>query len=95
MDPQGCPFSRFAFGDVRNVKRSITSQPDYTMQRSFDGAWRLSGDTPGEASVTFERNASFSKANPEWEKEADQVDFYIRGSVSVVSDKVQVKLSQY
>lgn len=95
MDPQGCPFSRFAFGDVRNVKWSITSQPDYTMQRSFDGAWRLSGDTPGEASVTFERNASFSKANPEWEKETDQVDFYIRGSVSVVSDKVQVKLSQY
>lgn len=95
MDPQGCPFSRFAFGDVRNVKWSITSQPDYTMQRSFDGGWRLSGDTPGEASVTFERNASFSKANPQWEKETDQVDFYIRGSVSVASDKVQVKLSQY
>lgn len=95
MDPQGCPFSRFAFGDVRNVKWSITSEPDYTMQRSFDGTWRLSGGTPGEASVAYERNASFSKTSPEWEKETDQMDFYVRGTVSIASDKVQVKLSAY
>ena len=95
MDPPGCPFSRFAFGDVRNVKWSITSEPDYTMQRSFDGEWRLSGGTPGEASVTYERNASFSKASPEWEKETDQMDFYVRGTVSIASDKVQVELSAY
>jgi hypothetical protein len=95
MDPQGCPFSGFAFGDIRNVKWSITSEPDYTMQRSFDGTWRLSGATPGEASVTYERNASFSRTSPEWEKESDQVDFYLRGSVSVAADTVQVKLSAF
>jgi hypothetical protein len=95
MEPQGCPFSRFAFGDVRNVKWSITSEPDYTMERSFDGTWRLSGGTPGEASVSYERNASFSKDRPEWEKETDQVPFYVRGSVSTVSDRVVVKLSRF
>lgn len=95
MDPPGCPFSGFAFGDVRNVKWSITSEPDYTMQRSFDGTWRLSGATPGEASVTYERNASFSRTRPEWEKETDQVDFYLRGSVSVAAGTVQVKLSTF
>lgn len=85
----------FAFGDVRNVKWSVDAEPDYAMQRSFDGAWRLSGGTPGEASVSYERNASFSKTRPEWEKETKKVDFSVRGSVSVVADKVVVKLSRF
>jgi hypothetical protein len=95
LEPEGCPFYTFAFGDVRNVKWSVDSEPDYTMQRSFDGAWRLSGSTPGKASVSYERNASFSKARPEWEKETRKVDFYVRGSVSVASDNVVVKLSRF
>lgn len=95
LEPEGCPFYTFAFGDVRNVKWSVDAEPDYTMQRSFDGAWRLSGSTPGKASVSYERNASFSKARPEWEKETRKVDFYVRGSVSVASDNVVVKLSRF
>lgn len=94
LEPEGCPFYVFAFGDVRNVKWSVDAEPDYAMQRSFDGAWRLSGGTPGEASVSYERNA-FSKTRPEWEKETKKVDFSVRGSVSVVADKVVVKLSRF
>jgi hypothetical protein len=95
LEPDGCPFYWFAFGDVRKVKWSVDSEPDYTMQRSFDGVWRLSGGTPGKASVSYERNASFSRTSPEWEKETEEVDFSVRGSVSVVSDKVVVKLSRF
>ncbi|MBT2548297.1 hypothetical protein [Arthrobacter sp. ISL-65] len=95
IEPEGCPFSRFAFGDVRNVKWSITADPDYGLSRSFDGTWRLSGGKAGEATVSYERNASFSKTNPEWEKETDQVQFYVRGNVSVESDKVLVSLSRF
>ncbi|MDP9693946.1 UNVERIFIED_ORG: hypothetical protein J2X79_001498 [Arthrobacter globiformis] len=95
IEPEGCPFSRFAFGDVRNVKWSITADPDYGLSRSFDGTWRLSGGKAGEATVNYERNASFSKTAPEWEKETDQVQFYVRGDVSVESDKVLVSLSRF
>jgi hypothetical protein len=95
IEPEGCPFSRFAFGDVRNVKWSITADPDYGLSRSFDGTWRLSGGKAGEATVSYERNASFSKTDPEWEKETDQMQFYVRGNVSVESDKVLVSLSRF
>ncbi|PNH84034.1 hypothetical protein [Arthrobacter sp. AFG20] len=95
IEPEGCPFSRFAFGDVRNVKWSITADPDYGLSRSFDGTWRLSGGKAGEATVSYERNTSFSKTDPEWEKETDQMQFYVRGNVSVDSDKVLVSLSRF
>jgi hypothetical protein len=95
IEPEGCPFSQFAFGDVRNVKWSITADPDYGLSRSFDGTWRLSGGKAGEATVSYERNASFSKAEPEWEKETDQMQFYVRGNVTVESDKVLVSLSRF
>jgi hypothetical protein len=73
IEPEGCPFSRFAFGDVRNVKWSITADPDYGLSRSFDGTWRLSGGKAGEATVSYERNASFSQTDPEW-KRGDRPD---------------------
>lgn len=95
IEPEGCPFSWFAFGDVRNVKWSITTDPEYTLTRSFDGTWRLSGGNSGEATVNYERNASFSKTDPEWENETDQVQFYVRGNVSVESGKVVVTLSRF
>ena len=94
LKPEACPFSWFAFGDVRNVKWSITAKPEYTLQRSYDGTWRLSGGSPGEASLTYERNASFRKADPDWETTTEKVDFYVRGSVSVDGEAVQVKLSR-
>lgn len=95
IEPEGCPFSWFAFGDVRNVKWSVTTDPDYGLTRSFDGTWRLSGGKAGEATVSYERNASFSKTDPEWEKETDEVQFYVRGDVSVESGKVVVTLSRF
>jgi hypothetical protein len=95
LEPVGCPFSWFAFGGVRNVKWSVTADPDYGLTRSFDGTWRLSGGKAGQATVSYERNASFSKANPEWEKETDQVQFYVRGNMSVESGKVLVSLSRF
>jgi hypothetical protein len=54
-----------------------------------------SGGKAGEATVSYERNASFSKTDPEWEKETDQMQFYVRGNVSVESDKVLVSLSRF
>ncbi|RAM38160.1 hypothetical protein [Arthrobacter globiformis] len=95
LEPEGCPFSRFAFGDVRNVKWSITADPDYGLSRSFDGTWRLSGGNAGEATVSYERNASFSKTDPEWEKETDKMQFYVRGNVSIEAGKVLVSLSRF
>jgi hypothetical protein len=95
IEPEGCPFSRFAFGDVRNVKWSITADPDYGLSRSFDGTWRLSGGKAGEATVSYERNASFSQTDPEWKEETDQMQFYVRGNVSVEPDKVRVSLSRF
>ncbi|WP_314192221.1 hypothetical protein [uncultured Arthrobacter sp.] len=95
IEPEGCPFSGFAFGEIRNVKWSVTADADYGLTQSFDGTWRLSGGKAGEATVSYERNASFSKANPEWEKETDKVQFYVRGNVSVESGKVLVTLSTF
>ena len=95
LEPEGCPFSWFAFGDVRNVKWSVTTDPDYTLTQSFDGTWRISGGKAGEATVSYERNASFSKTNPEWEKETDQAQFYVSGNVAVESGKVVVTLSRF
>jgi hypothetical protein len=50
---------------------------------------------PREATVSRERNASLSRTTPEWEKETDQKQFYVRGSVSVESGQVVVALSRF
>ncbi|MBT2513762.1 hypothetical protein [Arthrobacter sp. ISL-30] len=95
LSPENCPFSVYAFGDVRGVSWSVTRKPTYELLRSSDGGWRLSGGASGLAAVNYERNASWNKDKPDWKPDSDSDEFQLRGAVSIEGGKVIVELSRY
>lgn len=95
LRPEGCPFYTFEFGETRNVKWAVPVNPEISLRSSYDGTWRISTETTGKAEVSYERNASFNRSNPDWKQEKDSVSVRVYGTVRMDSDSVLVELSKY
>jgi hypothetical protein len=78
LEPNGCPFEEFSFGQDSDVVWSIATQPAFSLSQSDDGAWEISTDNPGRATVTY--NEDFYGVTAE----SDYDDFYISGTVTFV-----------
>lgn len=93
LDPEGCPFSTYAFSDIRNVSWEITKEAVIKINPSYEGdSWTLSADKPGEAVASYERNTSFGK-EPKWEGDTSKTQFYPRGEITIDKDQLTVKFS--
>lgn len=95
MKPKGCPFRGYAFGDTRSVKWSIVSKPEYSLERSYSGGWRLRSETDGKAEVSYEENSSYNKDKPDWKPRTDSLRFGAHGEVNLDSEKVLLKVASF
>lgn len=83
--PEGCPFSRYTSGKVRNVVWKVATRPTVTAASYGEGTWYLSTDKAGAATVSFERDSSYGFGTPKWEKDSES-DISIRVSGKVALD---------
>lgn len=84
LEPDGCPQSGYAYGDVRNVSWELTTPPtiDYSY---FDPTFPMSLSTSdGEATATYEADDSYGYGPKEWTKETEESSIYF--SVTVNED---------
>ncbi|WP_426997552.1 hypothetical protein [Pseudarthrobacter sp. N5] len=95
LRPKGCPFVSYEFSDTRNVKWAISEKPQYSLEQSYDGGWRIATKRSGNADVSYERNASYMSDKPDWKPEKDAVAFSVNGTVRVDSGTVVAELSHY
>jgi len=86
LEPENCPNSVYAGGDVRNVKWTMDQAPTPDFD-SFDGTFPadLSYGEPGQATVTYESDESYGFGAPDWQPQTEQSDLYL-SSVTVTQD---------
>ncbi|GGC80756.1 hypothetical protein GCM10011512_04380 [Tersicoccus solisilvae] len=96
VEPAGCPFRAYAYGDTRNVKWTVTDSPSVRISSAGSGSgWRFYAEDSGEATVTFEEDQSYGDQKPRWEKQSDTDSFYLSGKATVDGNTVTVELNDY
>ncbi|MBK4347295.1 hypothetical protein [Lacisediminihabitans changchengi] len=53
IEPSGCPFRYYSYGDTSNVVWSLKSPPAYSLIQDFNGGWAIETKEAGEADVTY------------------------------------------
>lgn len=89
LEPSGCPQSAFGYGDdVRKVRWTLTSMPTLSWD-GFDGTFPvdLYADEEGEATVTYEYDASYGFGAPDWTAETSESSLYPQLTVDIVDDR--------
>jgi len=90
LQPEGCPMYTFAYGDITDVKWTITTPATFTVEGYGDGDWYVISEDYGTATVSYTRTTSFSPA----EAQTDERDFRVSGMVTMV-DGEPVYSSEY
>lgn len=84
LEPEGCPFAGFAWGETRSVEWTID---DYPVVDLYDT--ETFSATGGAATATFERQ----DWNDEWAADEDTANIYIlSGSISIDGDSVTIDI---
>jgi hypothetical protein len=97
LQPVNCPQDAYGSGDeVRNVAWTLTSMPTISWD-GFTGTFptELSSDAVGEASATYEYDASYGFGTPEWTTETEETSFWVNVRVDLVDGEPQVTFESY
>ncbi|WP_370247795.1 hypothetical protein [Nocardioides sp.] len=97
VDPADCPQDAFVSGDRQ---RDVSWRLDVTPTVSWDAFYgtfpaELYSDVPGEATITYEYDASYGFGRPDWQREQDSTTFYLSVSVDLVDDEPVVTFDSY
>lgn len=90
LEPEGCPFSGYAFSDTRDVTWKVTKEPVLETYERMDGTWSLSTSSSGTAVASFEENNSYTKGEEKWEPETNDSRIYVRGTITLDKDELAV-----
>ncbi|AIY16396.1 hypothetical protein GUY44_20810 [Pimelobacter simplex] len=97
LDPPDCPQDGYGSGDrQRNVRWELTTAPTLSWD-GFDGTFpaELSSDVTGQATATYEYDASYGFGAPDWTTETEEADLYVTAEVDLVDDEPVVTFSSY
>lgn len=91
LDPADCPQNAYPSGDKqRKVAWTLGTMPTVSWD-NFYGAFPVSlYSDSGEATLTFEYDASYGFGAAEWTEESEDVSLYIGVQVDLVDDEPQV-----
>lgn len=96
FDPAGCPNEAYGYGDdTRKVKWTLTSSPVIDFSE-FDGTFPAElSVSAGEASLTYEYDASYGYGPKDWQPESDTSSLYLDLEVRLVDNKLVADFSTY
>lgn len=97
LSPEDCPQDAYGSGDTqRKVVWTLTAMPTVSWDY-FDGSFpsSLSSDESGQATVTYEYDASYGFGAPEWTKETEEEDLYVNATVDLVDGEPVVTFETY
>jgi len=97
LSPEDCPQDAFGSGDTqRKVRWTLTTMPTVSWSY-FDGSFpfNLSSEMTGEATVSYEYDASYGFGTPDWTKETEQEDLYVNATVDLVDGEPVVTFESY
>jgi hypothetical protein len=95
IDPDGCPQSSYAYGDVRDLTWELSESPtvDYDFfSPSFPMSLYVTG---GSATATYEVDESYGFGPAEWTEETEESSLDFSVEVDLVGDRLEVTPETY
>ena len=94
--PEGCPNRAFLFGNpdtLRGASWNLDTEPTFSLEESYQpGVYTLVSDD-ATATYSYERNVEFNpRRAPRWEPEEDTVRLYLRATVTVTAESIDVRV---
>ncbi len=96
--PANCPLDNYSSSRYsRNFHWTLTSKPTFTISKDPYGStpWRIRTQTPGKATVSYERDTSFGFGTADWKPATDTTSVSMSANVSVEDGKVKLTYSRY
>ncbi|MDQ0922716.1 hypothetical protein QF038_001224 [Pseudarthrobacter sp. W1I19] len=96
--PANCPLNNYTSSRYsRNFHWTLTTKPTFTMSKDPYGSspWRVRTQTPGKATVTYEKDNSYGFGTADWKPATDTTSVSMSASVSPEDGKVKLTYSNY
>ena len=97
-EPANCPLNTYASSRYsRNFHWTLTTKPTFTMGKDPYGSspWRITTQTPGKATVTYEKDNSYGFGTADWKPATDTTSVSMSANVDVEDGKVKLTYSRY
>ncbi|MGO4237949.1 hypothetical protein [Pseudarthrobacter sp. YAF2] len=97
-EPANCPLDNYSSSRYsRNFHWTLTTKPTFSMSKDPYGSspWRIRTQTPGKATVSYERDNSYGFGTAEWKPATDTTSVSMSASVSLEDGKVKLTFSNY
>lgn len=96
--PANCPLNNYSSSRYsRNFHWTLTTKPTFTMSKDPYGSspWRVRTQTPGKATVTYEKDNSYGFGTADWKPATDTSSVSMSANVSLEDGKVKLTYSNY
>ena len=97
-EPANCPLNNYSSSrSSRNFHWTLTTKPTFSLSKDPYGSspWRLRTQTPGKATVSYERDNSYGFGTAEWKPATDTTSVSISANVTLEDGKVKLTYSNY
>jgi hypothetical protein len=96
--PANCPFNNYSSArSSRNFHWTLTTKPTFSLSNDPYGSspWRLRTQTPGKATVSYERDNSYGFGTADWKPTTDTSSVSMSANVTLEDGKVKLTYSPY
>ncbi|MET3810435.1 hypothetical protein [Arthrobacter sp. UYEF3] len=96
--PANCPLNNYSSSRYsRNLHWTLTTKPTFSMSKDPYGSspWRIRTQTPGKATVSYERDNSYGFGTPDWKPTTDTTSVSMSANVTLEDGKVKLTYSNY
>ncbi|ALV43228.1 hypothetical protein AU252_20395 [Pseudarthrobacter sulfonivorans] len=96
--PANCPLNNYSSSRYsRNFHWALTTKPKFSLSKDPYGSspWRLRTQTPGKATVSYERDNSYGFGIAGWKPTTDTISVSMSAGVTLEGGKVKLTYSNY
>lgn len=96
--PANCPLNNYSSSRYsRNFHWTLTTKPTFTMSKDPYGSspWRVRTQTPGKATVTYEKDNSYGFGTADWKPTTDTTSVSMSANVTLEDGRVKLTYSNY
>jgi len=96
--PANCPLNNYSSSNYsRNFHWTLTTKPTFSLSKDPYGSspWSLRTQTPGKATVSYERDNSYGFGTADWKPTTDTTSVSMSANVTLEDGKVKLTYSNY
>ncbi len=95
--PANCPLNSYSSSRyTKNFRWALTTKPTFVVSKGYGTSpWRVRTETPGKATVTYEKDNSYGFGTSDWKTTTDTTSVSLSANISVEDGKVKLSFNSY